>query len=68
VEQHPGVGLILGVDQSLARDPETAALLAASPWFQRRGFVFRDYPTVAKTLGCLGRAAAVNLTGPGELA
>ena len=34
------------------------AALTDSNWFQERGFIFRDYPTVSKTLVCLERAAA----------
>ncbi len=57
VKRHPELPLILGVDQALARDPATAAALEGNACFQSRGFLFRDYPTVEKTLACLNRAA-----------
>jgi len=62
----PDLPLIIGVDHALARDPAVAAALAASDWFQQRGFMFRDYPTVEKTLACLTRAAAAARVGQGE--
>jgi len=65
VARRPELPLILGVDQALARESELAAALAANPWFQRRGFVFRDYPTVEKTLACLGRAVESRAVAPG---
>jgi predicted nuclease of restriction endonuclease-like RecB superfamily len=57
VQECPDLPLIMGVDVALARDPEVEAALAGSGWFQERGFTFRDYPTVSKTLACLERAA-----------
>lgn len=58
VGDRPALPLIIGVDQALVRDPAVEAALAGSAWFQGRGFVFRDYPTVEKTLACLERATA----------
>ena len=57
VQERPELPLIIGVDAALTRDPEVEAALAGSGWFQERGFTFRDYPTVSKTLACLERAA-----------
>jgi predicted nuclease of restriction endonuclease-like RecB superfamily len=64
VQERQDLPLILGVDVALVRDPEVEAALADSGWFQERGFTFRDYPTVSKTLICLERAAT--RTGRGE--
>ena len=64
VQERQDLPLIIGVDTALARDPEVAAALAESDWFQERGFTFRDYPTVTKTLACLERAAV--RSGRGE--
>ncbi len=57
VQERPELPLILGVDVALTRDPEVSAVLADSGWFAERGFTFRDYPTVSKTLACLERTA-----------
>jgi len=40
--------LIVGVDRSLERAPETASALERSEWFATHGFLFRDYPPVSK--------------------
>ncbi|NLF17098.1 MAG: DUF790 family protein [Lentisphaerae bacterium] len=55
LSRRPEEPLILGVDQVLARDEAVAAALEQAACFQQRGFLFRDYPTVAKTLKALER-------------
>ena len=39
--------LIVGVDRALLKDLELKALLEESEVFQKRGFLFRDFPGVA---------------------
>ncbi len=52
----PDLPLILGVDRSLSRESSAETALADNRWFVERGFLFRDYPTVARTLACLNAA------------
>jgi predicted nuclease of restriction endonuclease-like RecB superfamily len=54
LEAHPETGLALGVDRRLAAEgSELAARLEASPYFQTHGFLFRDFPGVARTTSTL---------------
>ena len=53
IPQHPDWSLALGVDMAVAKDQEVQAELEKATWFQKRGFLFRDYPTMEKTLKCL---------------
>jgi predicted nuclease of restriction endonuclease-like RecB superfamily len=55
--ERPEMALIVGVDRALTRDAEAAAALAACGRFEQEGFLFRDYPTVKRTLACLERFA-----------
>ncbi|MCK5804341.1 MAG: DUF790 family protein [Lentisphaeria bacterium] len=57
VEELDEVPLIVGVDRALLKRDGVEAALEASPWFQERGFLFRDYPTVARTVKCLRSCA-----------
>lgn len=59
LEQHPETGLALGVDRKLAPEgSEMLARLEASPYFQKHGFLFRDFPGVARTCETLDRICA----------
>lgn len=53
LEKHPKTPLVVGVERTLQKNEETAALLENSKWFQEYGFLYRDYPTVDKTLKAL---------------
>ncbi|NLZ63783.1 MAG: DUF790 family protein [Lentisphaerae bacterium] len=50
LEAHPGNTILLGVDRALLRDQELELQLQNSTWFQKYGFLFRDYPSVGKVL------------------
>jgi hypothetical protein len=41
------------VDRSLLKDQEIQDALDRSEQFASRGFLFKDYPTVERTLKCL---------------
>lgn len=56
LEKHPRTPLVLGVERTLLRDKELSDLLDNSPWFQEHGFLYRDYPTVEKTIKALEKA------------
>ncbi len=61
LEKHPSAPILLGVDRALQRgDPEIEQQLQNSQWFAQHGFLFRDYPTVKKTLKGLQTLAAEN--------
>ena len=45
--------LILGVDRSLINKGGLKETLEETPWFQERGFLFRDFPGVATVLKLL---------------
>ena len=47
LSKNPTSDLRLGVCKSLAKDPEVATHLENSKWFQKNGFLFRDFPTSA---------------------
>ena len=53
LQAHPQTPLVIAVERTLARNPDTAALLESSEYFQNFGFLYRDYPTVDKTLKAL---------------
>lgn len=53
MSKHPEVPLIIGVDRSLLKDQEIQDALDQSEQFASRGFLFKDYPTVERTLKCL---------------
>jgi len=53
VAKHPTLPLIIGIDRAACNDRELRDQLEQSEWFEQRGFFFRDYPTVEKTLKCL---------------
>jgi predicted nuclease of restriction endonuclease-like RecB superfamily len=53
----PEQPLILGVDRAVANKGEAKEVLAACDWFEDRGFLFRDYPTVDRTRRCLEKFA-----------
>ncbi|MBP5638676.1 MAG: DUF790 family protein, partial [Victivallales bacterium] len=52
-ETHPDLPLIIGVDRALLNSSELEEWLNSSAWFNSRGYLFRDYPTVDKTLRTL---------------
>lgn len=55
--EHTDLPLILGVDRAVAARKEAKEALEGCPWFEERGFLFRDYPTVERTRKCLDRFA-----------
>jgi predicted nuclease of restriction endonuclease-like RecB superfamily len=56
LEAHPATGLAIGVDRRLATEgSELATQLEASPYFQTHGFLFRDFPGVARTTTTLDK-------------
>lgn len=57
--RHPRIPLILGVDRFLLRADPVREALESSDWFAERGFLFRDYPTVANTLNCLEKTIRI---------
>ena len=59
----PDLPLIVGVDRSLLTNPAVAEACEQSVWFQTRGFLFRDYPTVERSVKCLQQAAVAGITG-----
>ncbi|MBN2451522.1 MAG: DUF790 family protein [Lentisphaeria bacterium] len=66
LDAQPALPLVIGVDRSLTRDAAIADALEASPCFARRGFLFRDYPTVERAVACLRQAAARGRAGNGD--
>jgi len=46
-EANPNLPLLLGVDRALLKG-ELASLLENSKYFQQKGFLFRDFPGVAR--------------------
>jgi predicted nuclease of restriction endonuclease-like RecB superfamily len=54
----PDQPLIIGVDRAVANKGEAKQALAACNWFEDRGFLFRDYPTVDRTRRCLDKLLA----------
>ncbi len=52
LDKKPVSGLLLGVAKNLAKSPDLAPLLQASPWFNKFGFVFSEFPT-PKTVAAL---------------
>jgi len=61
IERRPDLPLIVGVDRTVYRKPEIRAALDGSDWFEQHGFLFRDYPPVARVAKCLARTAASNV-------
>lgn len=57
LEQGADWPLALGVDRAVAAQPEVQEALAASEYFAVHGFLYRDYPTVEKTLKTLASLA-----------
>lgn len=51
--RHPKLNIILGVDRSLLSDASLKAALESSAYFERAGFLFRDFPGVETTRGVL---------------
>lgn len=57
LDQRSELPLLIGVDRALCKQhPDLQKQLEQRPWFASRGFLFRDYPTVEKTLKCLENA------------
>ncbi len=48
LDEHTDTPLLLGVAHGLANKTEQAQRLAASPYYQRWGFTYRDLPTITK--------------------
>ena len=56
LETHPENQLVLGVDRRLApKESPMAGRLEESPYFASHGFLFRDFPGVARTTTVLDR-------------
>lgn len=55
LERNPALPLIIGIDRAACRDQELRERLEQSETLDGRSFLFRDYPTVDKTLKCLER-------------
>ncbi|MDD4099250.1 MAG: hypothetical protein PHC30_10810, partial [Lentisphaeria bacterium] len=55
LERNPALPLIIGIDRAACRDQELRERLEQSETLDGRTFLFRDYPTVDKTLKCLER-------------
>ncbi len=53
MDSQPDFPLLIGVDRSLLAEAGLEERLKATPWFDKKGFLFKDYPTVDKTLRCL---------------
>lgn len=47
------ISLAIGVDRTLSKQPDLAASLEASTWFQSHGFVFNQFPPVKRVVQCL---------------
>jgi hypothetical protein len=45
---HPGMPFIIGVDRILSERPEIKQALDSSVFFQKKGFLFRDFPGVER--------------------
>ncbi len=45
---HPDMPFIIGVDRSLSEQPEIKQTLDSSDFFQKKGFLFRDFPGVER--------------------
>ncbi|MEN9361286.1 MAG: hypothetical protein RL095_2821 [Verrucomicrobiota bacterium] len=54
--REPGLGLLIGVERTLLKDPAVAAALAAHPSYLHSGFEFRDFPGVPTVLNLLNRS------------
>jgi predicted nuclease of restriction endonuclease-like RecB superfamily len=53
----PELPLIIGVDRALADAGDIAEQIGAAKALGQRAFLFRDYPSVAKTVACLDTVA-----------
>ncbi|MBF0624822.1 MAG: DUF790 family protein [Magnetococcales bacterium] len=54
IDRHPQPpALAIGVDRLLLKDAAVAQATAASPWFQRHGFPFNEFPPLRRVLDCL---------------
>ncbi len=53
LSQHPESPLVLGVERTLLKRKEIAQALEHFPLLPHRGFLYRDFPTVEKTLRTL---------------
>ena len=58
-EKHPEMPMVIGVDRALLNSGELEERLSNSTWFSMRGYLFRDYPTVDKTLKALDAASGL---------
>ena len=55
LDDHPDVALLIGVDRSLSARPEIKYALDHSTFFQRMGFLFRDFPGVERVTRVLNK-------------
>lgn len=53
--KNPIKNLLIGVQKPLIKDPELKKIIENSEWFQERGVVFREFPTVKSVLSVLGQ-------------
>ena len=52
-DAHPAAPLVVGIDRALLKRAEIETAVENSPAFQEAGFLYRDYPTIDKTLKSL---------------
>ncbi len=53
LQKHPKTPLVIGVERGLLKRTEINDLLENSEYFQKFGFLYRDYPTFDKTIRAL---------------
>lgn len=53
LQNNPGLPMIIGIDRSLLKDPELAEIAEKMPEYC---FLFRDFPTLERTVKCLNLA------------
>ena len=53
LDAHPAAPLVVGIDRALLKRAEIETAVENSPAFQEAGFLYRDYPTIDKTLKSL---------------
>lgn len=57
LERQPDLPLVIGVDRALAKRADIAEAIEESSVFEKRGFLFRSYPSVKRVTKLLDRIA-----------